>query len=247
MGRERQKAKRRSGTNPVRQKPKKTQKPLLANPLIAEHWDRSQTLSQNYARLGLQSKLNRATGGREIHTLGGAEAVKASEARQNRLTAKAKGKTQHFDVKEARIERDPQTGAILRVVQQEGAGEEGGDEVAGPYKPLNDPLEELDNMVMADASAGNDEEDGPRTVIEVSSSIVKSLEREAAIPSAPKKRKQSDREKAFLQKLIDKYGVDDARGCFDRMSRDPQLNVMQQSPGDLRKRVRRYLKVKGAG
>lgn len=243
MGRERQKAKRRSGINPVRQKPKKTQKPLLANPLIAEHWDRSQTLSQNYARLGLQSKLNRATGGREIHTIAGAEAVKTTEARQNRLTAR--GNTQHFDVKEAKIERDPQTGAILRVMQQEGAANEDGHKIHGPYKPLNDPLEELDSMIVESAGVTDVEQDSARTVIEVSSRIVKSLEREAALPSAPKKRKQSDREKAFLQKLIDKYGIDDSKGCFDQMSRDPQLNVMQQSPGDLRKRVRRYLKVMG--
>ena len=61
MGRELQKKKNRSGINKVRLKPK-SKKKILTNPIIAENWDKSQSLAQNYRRLGLTAKLNKNTG-----------------------------------------------------------------------------------------------------------------------------------------------------------------------------------------
>lgn len=246
MGRERQKAKNRSGIARVTQKPKKTKKPLLANELIAKHWDRSATLSQNYAKLGLSSKINKATGGREANVKSAEELRKERKSRKDGLAINVTAP--QFEVKEARIVRDPQTGAILSVEEEQSVGKK---VEQGPYRALDDPLEALDNMVMDEApmESDDDEEDatGPRAAHKVAAEFVKSLEREAAVPSAPKFRKQSDREKVFLKKLIAKHGTDESKGCYEKMAKDLQLNIMQQSPGDLRQRVRRFLGIKGAG
>ncbi|KAM3543874.1 hypothetical protein ARSEF1564_003211 [Beauveria bassiana] len=66
MGRELQKKKRRAGRKPVRQS-NKTKKILnpRGNNIIAENWDKKATLSQNYRRLGLVSRLRAPTGGVE--------------------------------------------------------------------------------------------------------------------------------------------------------------------------------------
>ena len=64
MGRDLQKKKNRSGVQKVRQKPK-SKKKILTNPIIAANWDKTQSLAQNYKRLGLTAKLNKTTGGVE--------------------------------------------------------------------------------------------------------------------------------------------------------------------------------------
>ncbi|OAQ95767.1 hypothetical protein LLEC1_00378 [Akanthomyces lecanii] len=66
MGRELQKKKRRSGRQPIRQS-NKTKKILnpRGNNIIADNWDKKSTLSQNYRRLGLVSRLRAPTGGHE--------------------------------------------------------------------------------------------------------------------------------------------------------------------------------------
>ena len=80
MGRELQKKKRRAGKQPVRRKPK-SKKHVLQNELIAESWysilaqqlqlrtdnyrDPKKTLSQNYRKIGLVSKLGHRAGGVE--------------------------------------------------------------------------------------------------------------------------------------------------------------------------------------
>lgn len=237
MGRERQKAKRRSGRTPVTQKPKKTKKPLLANSFLSQHWDKKQTLSQNYKRLGLSSKINKATGGTEgRRTISGLGIEGTAGANEQDSLAIGRPQ-QRFEVAEARIERDPETGAILSVVEDPRSKAAGGQRADGPYKALTDPLEELDAMVgnrtEGPLSLDVDEEVG-------NSDVVKELQRKAALPSVPKKRKQSDRERAFLEKLMAKYGTEEDKGCFEKMARDMKINVMQQSAGDLRKRVRKY-------
>lgn len=68
-------------------------------------------------------------------------------------------------------------------------------------------------------------------------SIIGQLSSAAALPGGKKKRKQSEREREWCQALVAKHGRD-----YAAMARDAKLNVMQQSVGDVKKRVSKYLK-----
>ncbi|KAF2765421.1 hypothetical protein EJ03DRAFT_208652 [Teratosphaeria nubilosa] len=235
MGRELQKKKNRSGVQKVRQKPK-SKKNLLLNPIIAAKWDKSQTLEQNYKRLGLTAKLNKHTGGIER---------KAEDVRRAREeAAEGKGKDdplaiassslrrpQSFQVQEAKIERDPVTGKILRVI----------DEGAKKANPLNDPLADLD-------SEDSDEEidQHPDTFAASRSGsgktdVVRKLELEANQPVKKYKFKQTEGERAFVEELVRKYGDD-----YAAMARDIKVNYMQRSEGDLKRRVKKWREAGGS-
>jgi nucleolar protein 16 len=195
--------------------------------------DRKLTLTQNYRRLGLTSRLNVPTGGVEKVLQPGSEnnAQPIDPLHASILGRRASAQKP----KEARVERDPETGRILRVIHDEDEDEEM-IEVAGrklrKSNPLNDPLEELP-------------EDGESMTVSGSapSAVVAELEREAAAQEEELKKKtprqQSKREVEWLQRLVDKHG-DDTRA----MARDMKLNPMQQTEADIAKRLRKWRGVK---
>ncbi|KAG0638027.1 ribosome biogenesis protein Nop16 [Tuber brumale] len=86
------------------------------NALIAANWDRKQTLSQNYRRLGLVSRLGKATGGVEKgFSSSAAAAAAAGQQQKDRVKEKlAPG--------EARIVRDEE-GKVIRVIYGKSAEE----------------------------------------------------------------------------------------------------------------------------
>src|ERR1700761_835303 len=128
MANPRQKKKNRSGIAKVRRKPK-SKKQLLQNSIIAANWDKSETLAQNYKRLGLTRRLNKNTGGveKKVSDLGVDEGPSG-------LEIGGTGKTAGLQLGEAKIERDSVTGKIVRVL----------DEMVVKANPLNDPLNDLD-------------------------------------------------------------------------------------------------------
>ncbi len=65
--------------------------------------------------------------------------------------------------------------------------------------------------------------------------VVRELAAQAARGMRRAPRKQSVREEEWVEELVGKYGDD-----YGRMFRDRRLNVMQQSEGDLRRRVQRW-------
>ncbi|KAI4221917.1 MAG: hypothetical protein LQ349_007731, partial [Xanthoria aureola] len=65
MGRELQKKKNRSSLHKIKHKPKSKKLNIRANPIVARNWNKHETLTQNYRRLGLVSKLNPRAGGTE--------------------------------------------------------------------------------------------------------------------------------------------------------------------------------------
>ncbi|KAF2026438.1 nucleolar protein 16 [Setomelanomma holmii] len=228
MGRELQKKKNKSSI-PKKRQNGPSKKKILQNPIIAKHWNQQETLSQNYRRLGLTSRLNHATGGTEktIALLGlndakstRADAPVGSTANALNIVSKA---PQTFDVEELEVERDPETGAILRVI----GGQEEND------NPLNDPLNELD------------EEDGEewngfamvpeRSDGEPVNPVIQQLEEAARNGARKAPRKQSQREEEWLEKLVSRYGDD-----YGRMARDRKLNPMQQTESDIKKRVKKW-------
>lgn len=233
MGRELQKKKRRSSLPKVRRKPK-SKKRILSNHIIAENWDKSQTLAQNYRRLGLAARLNKSTGGVEktaidVHR----EHEENGDGSRSKLHGLVIGggsrkAAQQMDVKEARVERDPETGRILRIVD------------SGTVKanPLQDPLNELESDSDVSETEMFDQhgrDPGIRKPSEPKTTVVRSLQQEASKPAVKYKFHQSEGERSFVQALVKKYGDD-----YGKMARDMKINYMQRSEGDLKRRIRRW-------
>ncbi|KAI1776183.1 ribosome biogenesis protein Nop16 [Hypoxylon cercidicola] len=227
MGRDLQKRKRRSSRPAIRQPSSSMKSKRLLNPLgndlIAKNWNKKETTTQNYRRLGLVGRLKAPTGGVEPNP--------ASRKLQGRSTKPvdpfAIGQAANAVVTEARVERD-ENGRIIRVLDGKRAKD----------NPLNDPLNDLDSEegdeededMDAEEWDGIGEEDDAEN-----SGIVPQLETEANRPTVKKKRTQSSREIEWLQGLVDKYG-DDTKA----MARDRKLNPMQQTEADITRRIKKW-------
>ena len=214
MARPLQRRKNRSSRPKIRQKSKSKRINIKSNSIIAAHWDKNLTLSQNYRRLGLTSKLNRPAGGVEPTT----KSTEPNEANSNHgemrdLTIKSDHNSQRA-IGSVKVIRDAE-GKIISVVR-DGEKQKRGN-------PLNDPLNELSEDEMNIANPG------------VSRGIVPELEEASKMIQKKPPRKQSKREQEWIGRLIDTWN-DDLAG----MSRDRNLNPMQHSPGDLRKRIKLF-------
>lgn len=134
-------------------------------------------------------------------------------------------KPEAAEPEEIEVERDPETGAIVRVVGQEKVKE----------NPLNDPLNELED-------SDSEEWNGFAMVPEEQSEnpVIQQLEEAArrGVKKAP--RSQSQREVEWVVRLVEKYGDD-----YERMSRDLKLNPMQQTAANIRKRVKKWKESNG--
>ncbi|KAK8136269.1 hypothetical protein PG984_004209 [Apiospora sp. TS-2023a] len=233
MGRELQKRKRRSSRPAVRQpssRPRRIANPL-GNDIIAHNWDKDLTTAQNFRRLGLVSRLNAPTGGVEPN-LRSKKSTGRSTKPTDPFAITMLGKDSGA-VTEARVERD-ENGKIIRIIST--------NEKKAKPNPLNDPLNELETdseAEEADEEMGDDgetwggieeeNEDGVRT------NVVKALEAQANRPLQKHIRGQSQREREWLQDLIDKHG-DNTRA----MARDRKLNPMQQTEADLERRIAKF-------
>jgi len=120
--------------------------------------------------------------------------------------------------------RDPDTGAILSV---ETSGEE-------RRNPLGDALNDLSDD--DDGEEGDEGEEGVEDEglegVRGSRGIVAELEKEARLERRKRPRVQSEREREWCGRLVERWGED-----WGGMSRDRKLNPMQQCEGDLRRRV----------
>lgn len=105
--------------------------------------------------------------------------------------------------------RDPKTGAIISVQHEKSERE----------NPLGDPLNEF-----------SDSED--EVVGGSAKGIVSKLEEQARYSKSKRPRMQSQREKEWIARLVERWGDD-----WVGMVRDRRLNPQQQSEGDLKKRV----------
>lgn len=123
-----------------------------------------------------------------------------------------------FTPSEARVERDAD-GKIIRVIHPEAKHE----------NPLNDPLNDLEDENMEEWNGLGDGVQGERN------GIVEQLEEMASRAAEKKPRKQSGREREWIARLVGKHGED-----VGAMMRDRRLNPMQQTEGDIRKRISLY-------
>ncbi|KAH0594473.1 hypothetical protein MHUMG1_07823 [Metarhizium humberi] len=215
MGRELQKKKRRSNRQPVKQS-NKTKKILnpRGNNIIAKNWDKKETLAQNYRRLGLVARLKAPTGGVEKKL--GATTTGISKNDPFAITSVGKA-----IVSEAKVERDAD-GKIIRVLG-----------TTRP-NPLNDPLNNLDS----DSEDGAGEEWGGIAEREAeeedTTDVVRSLIEESHNPAPKAPRYQSEGEREWLEKLVEKHGDD-----YGAMARDAKLNPMQQTARDIGRRIKK--------
>lgn len=202
--------------------------------------DRSLTLSQNYERLGLSSRLNAYTGGTEKKPK--ASALNATHVPSDPLSIPSTRSTSKILLPtEAKVERDPQTGRILRVIRPE--GEEDPAQKRRRLNPLSDPLNDV-----SDAEDDDAEEDPTRPVPAwPETAVVEALEAQAVeeeeqLTRKKRPRQQSQREQEWVKRLVERHGDDIAA-----MVRDRKLNPMQQSEGDIGRRVRMWKEQEAEG
>ncbi|KAM0738254.1 hypothetical protein ACQRIT_007446 [Beauveria bassiana] len=242
MGRELQKKKRRAGRKPVRQS-NKTKKILnpRGNNIIAENWDKKATLSQNYRRLGLVSRLRAPTGGVESPLdKSSIAALRAAHSAADVASSSpfAIERTEKAIISEVKVERDA-SGKIIRVIRP------------GGENPLNDPLRPLENDsdeegVVTELDDGSYKKNKKRREEheewggihdgedEGMTDVVRELVEQVRNPAPKRPRHLSDREAEWLEKLIAKHG-DDTRA----MARDAKLNPMQQTAADIARRLKK--------
>ncbi|CAF9918159.1 Nucleolar protein 16 [Imshaugia aleurites] len=195
MARPLQKKKNKSSLHRVRQKPKSKHINIKSNPIVAANWDQSLTLSQNYRRLGLSSKLNAYTGGTEAKT----KTTTLQCRRKDPLSIPISHKSSELGTSEVKVTRDPKTGAIISVQHEKSEGE----------NPLRDPLNEF--------SDSEDEE----LVESDGRGIVPELEEQAKYSRPKRPRMQSQREREWIERLVGRWG-DDWGGMFRDRKLNPQ-------------------------
>lgn len=160
-----------------------------------------------------------------------------------------------------RIERDPVTGAILRILDgsedadDNDAGENTAGAKASNWTPLDDPLAAYDSDASSAGPGAAPNQHHPHIPSATSvaalqndaaavanpTSIVPQLAAHArATAGKPRKRGVSAREEAWLASLVEKYGSD-----YRRMERDKALNVRQQTKADIERRVKRWRAERG--
>jgi len=214
MGRELQKKKRRAGKQPVRRKPK-SKKQVLQNELIAENWDPKKTLSQNYRKIGLVSKLGHRAGGVEKRT----DDDGVTSVRNEPLAILPGTTHTQKPIAEVQLEIDPETG---NPTLSKGSGSQL-DSWAGDS--LNDPDD-------SDVDEPNWTSLGRLPTQRGGTSVTAALETLAAGGIRHGPRMQSQREQEWVERLVEKHGEN-----YGAMFRDVLLNPMQQSEGDIRRRV----------
>lgn len=111
---------------------------------------------------------------------------------------------------EVKVTRDPKTGAIISVQHEKSERE----------NPLGDPLNEFSDSEDEEVVGGS------------AKGIVSKLEEQARYSKPKRPRMQSQREKEWIARLVERWGDD-----WGGMVRDRRLNPQQQSEGDLKKRV----------
>jgi nucleolar protein 16 len=137
---------------------------------------------------------------------------------------------------EARVERDPETGRILRVIRPEGESEDG-DVRRKKKRRLEDPLNsesDSGNDDIINADPAHTRSRHPATGV-VAALEAQAEEEAAQLARKKRPRQQSKREEEWIAALVGKYGKD-----VTAMARDRRLNPMQQSEADIGRRVRKW-------
>ena len=120
------------------------------------------------------------------------------------------------------MERDPATGKILRVIHS-----------GHRANPLNDPLNDIEDNEDGEGFEGFEDDDDNEKGEQ--NEIVRKLEEQASMGAPKRERKQSEREREWVERLVERWGEE-----YGRMARDRRLNPMQQTERDIRRRVDKW-------
>lgn len=129
--------------------------------------------------------------------------------------------TQPATVPEVRVERDPTTGDIVRVLE----------DATENQNPLNDPLTSLDDNDVRELSGFAH----VPAAFGLETAVVRDLQNQAQNGARKPPRKQSAREVEWIARLVEKHGNN-----FRAMFHDVKLNPLQQSEGDIKRRVEKW-------
>ena len=223
---------------------------IRANPLLAQHWDYTLTPRQNYAKLGLAKHANdkidpRSQNATRLGDVGSRKRKRGNVA----VGAESQTEGTNNGIGEMKVVRDPISGAILRVVQEQVQEEEtaldGTDaEKTWAQAHLHDGLRDIEDRV---------EDDGAHQASKHRENrLVDALERDATRQSrgspAAKQKRLSPREREWCASMVAKHGVamqgEGVRAVkcdWDAMCRDRKMNVLQLSRGQMREKIGRYL------
>lgn len=153
------------------------------------------------------------------------EAHPSAPASQDPLAVSQAASTRSA-IRSVKVERDAE-GKIIKVIRRD--------------NPLNDPLNDLTDSEDddgQDAQQQNENETTGNSKRELK--VVDLLEQQASVPTESHKRHQSAREREWLETLLVKHGDDVAA-----MSRDLKLNPMQQTVGEIKKKLKVYRQESG--
>ncbi|KAI5301108.1 Nucleolar protein 16 [Ascosphaera atra] len=199
--------------------------------LISDSRDKNLTVAQNYRKLGLSASLNGPAGGVERRSIVGANELPV-DTLHDIGGAHTKKVSSYAD--EVQVERDLRTGRILQITRtEEDEQVEVGGKKVRKNNPLNDPLVYVLNTPLCDTA----------TCEKQNSEVVMQLQAQAMFEEASlkhrKPRHMSNREEEWLELMAKKHG-DNING----MVKDKKLNPMQQTQGDIKRRLRKWKKAK---
>ncbi|AAS51922.1 ADR002Wp [Eremothecium gossypii ATCC 10895] len=199
---------------------------IACNPIIEKNWDYNLTLAQNYKRLGLTAKLAPRAGGEEIDL---SKVIQKSVP----ICSAFEDYDSESDVEQEKRNNDDalEDGEYDPAKIPEGEAriqrDENGDVVKVVYGTMktvdvDEDISELKQKLEQD---------------KVKTEVVQELESYASRPVNRRVRYQSSREEEWLGRLYEKHGED-----YNSMARDLKLNIYQQSVGDLKRRMKKWLK-----
>ncbi|KAG5368036.1 Nucleolar protein 16 [Yarrowia sp. C11] len=221
----------RSSITKVTRKDKDNHKRIVVtgSDIIRQRWDKNLSMAQNYKKLGLATK----TGSKKVRGL-----EENLREKSLRLTIQ-QGKNPHDqelrDLMEQQEREALEKNSIVvneRKIPKLGAGE--------AFIVRDDKGEVVEVIYGKDHQADSDEEDDEEWTgfedkpEEEETETIKILQ-ERAERAASNPHVQSDREQSWIEQLINKHGDD-----IDGMFWDKELNIYQQSRGDLKRRIKKW-------
>ena len=181
----------------------------------------------------MTAKLQHPTGGIEKFKRE-AELVQTGNGGSGENLVQEKAAT--FTPQEVSIERDPQTGAIIRILSPQDSDQKISAPGTSQCKTVKKtPASNKSIFSEWEPDSSSDDDSAPAGPTRTADTVISRLERQAGAVKGVSKRKPSAREREWLSRLEAKYGKD-----YVRMAGDMKLNPMQQSEGDIRRRFRRW-------